>query len=214
MKSTQRQFCANILHFLKSGFPKLHISPTPDSDGHPRAWLPHAPKSSNRGGKKNHDPTSRVWCTTSSSQHSAYWCERCACKAKRGGEKQHFAKFPPLQQGCRLSGRPHGLASTHYLFARKDDTQIIYRFLSFDSELPVPGQRPVPGRQWAAVTPAGPRAARVGGGEEGQPARRFPPGPPPIVPSGPRPVTCSATARNKHDPSLATSFRYKPKVRR
>lgn len=213
MKSTQRQFCANILHFLKSGFPKLHISPTPDSGGHPRAWLPHAPKSSNGAGRGgDHDPTSRVWCTTSSSKHSAYWCERCACKAKRGGEKQHFAKFPPLQLGCRLSGRPHGLASTHYLFARRDDTQIIYRFLSFDSELPVPGQRPVPGRQWAAVTPAGPRAARVEGG--GQPARRFPPGPPPIAPSGPRPVTCSATARNKHDPSLATSFRYKPRVRR
>lgn len=105
MKSTQRQFCANILHFLKSGFPKLHISPTPDSGGHPRAWLPHAPKSSNRagrGGAVDHDPTSRVWCTTSSSKHSAYWCERCACKAKRGGEKQHFAKFPPLQLGCTL----------------------------------------------------------------------------------------------------------------
>lgn len=77
-------------------------------------------------------------------------------------EKYHFAKSPAINQpytrSTGLTGCPH------YLFTGRDDTQLIYGFLSFDLQLPNPGQHPIPALQWAAVTPAGPRAAPDVGG--------------------------------------------------
>lgn len=109
-----------------------------------------------------------------------------------------FRQVPSNQSNVHALRRPHRLSSTHYLLTWRDDTQLIYGFLSFDLQLP---DRLA---SHSGVTMGGcddSGATRSPGrGRPGQlPAAAFPPGPnaptPPPTPLPALPLPGTGTTR-------------------
>lgn len=126
-------------------------------------------------------------------------------------EKYHFAKSPAIDQMYRSSQQASQVVLNSFPPHQEEQHPVNLQVFKFRFTASRAGAASHSGvtmggcdDSWAMRSP--------GRGRPGQPpAAAFPPGPAALVP---RPITCSATARKRHDPSLATSFRYKPSFRR